>query len=202
MIRPFLQMAERLITNCKYSIESKDAQGRTPLHTAAQHGQAETLRSLLHKLFSEELSALKVTPDGKLSDSLASAFQQKLSEKHRDQSGNTPLHTACIHGQLDTVQLLTREIRCDPNTTNKGLSSLHLAAQHGHLPVVRYLVEEVGAEVNVEDEHGRSPTYLAAGGGHLDILQYLIEQKKSADPHFKLALNGNQLHSALLQAGH
>ena len=128
---------------------------------------------------------LNLEPGRKLSDALKLISQRKLSERHRDFSGNTPLHTACVHGQLDVTKILTHEIGCDPNNTNsEGLSCLHLAAQHGYLPLVRYLVEEVGSDVTLEDEYGRSPTYLAAGGGHLDILKYLIEER-GADAHLK-----------------
>ena len=159
-----VDVAQQLITHCKYSIESKDGKGRTPLHTAAQYGQVSTLK---YYLFMNEESS-----------------PSTLELKHKDESGNTPLHTACVHGQLDIVQLLTREIGCDPNKTNtEGLSCLHLAAQHGHLSLVRYLIEEVGSDVTLEDEHGRSPTYLAAGGGHLDTLKYLIRER-GVNPNF------------------
>ena len=137
-----------------------------------------------HLLFTDEVPifTLNLEPGRKLSDALKLISQRKLSERHRDFSGNTPLHTACAHGQLDVVKLLTCEIGCDPNNTNsEGLSCLHLAARHGHLP----LVEERGSDMTLEDEHGRSPkAYLAAGGGHLDILKYLIEERK-ADPCFR-----------------
>ena len=43
-----VDVARRLITNSQCSIESKDVQGCTPLHTAAQYGQVETLKYLLH----------------------------------------------------------------------------------------------------------------------------------------------------------
>ena len=182
-----VDIAQQLITKWKCSIESKDVQGCTPLHTAAQYGQVETLKYLLHRLFNHEVSGLtvKLTPGGKLSHSLTSMFQQKLSDRHRDQSGNTPLHTACAHGHLDIVQLLTCKIGCDPNTIKgDGLSCLHLATQHGHLPLVRYLVEEVGSDMTRQDEHGKSPAYLAAERGNLDILKFFIEEK-GADPQFK-----------------
>ena len=181
-----VDVAQQLITHCKYSIESKDVKGRTPLHTAAQYGQVSTLKYLLHNLFIKEEINLTFKPpsDRFLAHTLKFLFQCKLLGRHRDQSGNTPLHTACVYGQLDIVQLLTREIGCDPNGTNsESLSCLHLAAQHGHLPLVRYLIEEVGSDVTLGDEHGRSPTYLAAGVGHLDILKYLIGEVK-ANPHF------------------
>ena len=139
------------------------------------------------RLFNHEVSGLtvKLTPGGKLSHTLTSMFQQKLSDRHRDQSGNTPLHTACVHGQLDIVEVLVHEIGCDPNNANsEGLSCLQLAAQHGHLPLVQYLVEEVGSGVTLEDDHGRFLTYLAAGEGHLNVLKYLIEDK-GADTRFR-----------------
>ena len=62
---------------------------------------------------------LNLEPGRKLSDALKLISQRKLSERHRDFSGNTPLHTACVHGQLDVVKLLTREIGCDPNNTTE-----------------------------------------------------------------------------------
>ena len=182
-----VDVAQQLITHCKYSIESKDGKGRTPLHTAAQYGQVSTLKYLLHNLFINEEFSLSLKSDGTLAHTQAFMFQLKLLDRHKDLVGNTPLHTACVHGQLDIVQLLTHEISCDPNNTNsEGLSCLHLAAQHGHLPLVRYLIEEVGSDVTLEDGHGRSPTYLAAGGGHLDILKYLIGEK-GADPRYTIS---------------
>ena len=180
-----------------YSFQhSKDEAGRTPLHIAAQHGELEVVK---HLLFTDEVPifTLNLEPGRKLSDALKLISQRKLSERHRDFSGNTPLHTACVHGQLDVVKLLTREIGCDPNNTNnEGLSCLHLAAQHGHMPLVRYLVEEVGSDMTLEDEHGRSPTYLAAGGGYLDALKYLIEER-GADPHFKTTKEWENLYDVL-----
>ena len=115
-----VDIAQQLITHCKYSIESKDGKGRTPLHTAAQYGQVSTFNVLLHNLFMNEESSLtlRLTSKSTLSRSLSSILELKLSDRHRDESGNTPLHTACVHGQLDIVQLLTSEIGCDPNDTN------------------------------------------------------------------------------------
>ena len=103
-----VDVAQQLITHCKYSIESKDGKGRTPLHTAAQYGQVNTLKYLLHNLFMTESSlSLRLTSNTTLSHSLSSILELKLSDRHRDESGNTLLHTACVHGMLDIVQMLT-----------------------------------------------------------------------------------------------
>ena len=171
-----VDVAQQLITNCQCSIESKDVQGCTPLHTAAQYGQVETLKYLLHRLFNHEVSGLtiKLMSGGQLSRTLTGMFQQKLSEQHRDQSGNTPLHTACIHGQLDIVQLLSHEIGCDPNKPNfGGLSCLHLATLHGgRLDVVRYLVDTHHCDPLCPDEQKVTPLHTAAAEGKLEIVRY------------------------------
>ena len=199
-----VDVAQRLITNCQCSIESKDVQGCTPLHTAAQYGQVETLRYLLHRLFNHEVSGLtvKLTPGGKLSHTLASKFQQKLSDRHRDQSGNTPLHTACVDGHLDIVQLLSHGIGCDPNKTNfNDLTCLHLATLHvGRLDVVRYLVDAHHCDPLCLDENKETPLHNAARGGKLEVVRYfaithqcnvLVKNNVGNTPLHDAALNGH-----------
>ena len=182
-----VDVAQQLITHCKYSIESKDGKGRTPLHTAAQYGQVSTLKYLLHNLFMIEESSLslRLTSDTTLSRSLSSILELKLSDRHRDGSGNTPLHTACVHGQLDIVQLLTREIGCDPNNTSNFTGEMYfksLFQQHSNM--AEDVWKEMMGDVNEEEDgHGMPPISLAAGGGHLDIIKYLIEEK-GVEPHF------------------
>ena len=189
-----VDIAQQLITHCKYSIESKDGKGRTPLHTAAQYGQVSTLKYLLHNLFMNEESSLslRLTSNTTLSRSLSSILERKLSDRHRDESGNTPLHTACVHGQLDIIQLLTSEIACDPNITNNVTGDLYfnsLFRQHSNVEedVMREIMGNVNEE---EDGHGMPPISLAAGGGHLDIIKYLIEEK-GVEPHF-LIINSEE----------
>ena len=185
-----VDVAQQLITHCKYSIESKDGKGRTPLHTAAQYGQVSTLKYLLHNLFMNEESSLslRLTSNTTLSRSLSSILELKLSDRHRDESGNTPLHTACVHGQLDIVQLLTREIGCDPNNTNNVTTYMHLKSlvqQHNN--TAEDVLREIwGMNEKEIDGHGIPPISLAAGGGHLDIIKYLIEEK-GVEPHFPIS---------------
>ena len=176
-----VDVAQQLITHCKYSIESKDGKRRTPLHTAAQYGQVSTLKYLLHNLFMNEESSLslRLTSKSTLSRSLSSILELKLSDRHRDESGNTPLHTACVHGQLDIVQLLISEIGCNPNDANNITLSMYcksLVQQHSSLAKWK----NVNEEMNV---YGMFPISLAAGGGHLDIIKYLIEEK-GVELHF------------------
>ena len=188
-----IAVAESLIDSCKCNIEGKDTDGRTPLHIAAQYGQAEMLKVLLHRLFSHDVSYLrvKVTSGGKLAHALIEMFQLKLLERHQDNDGNSPLHIACINGQLNIARFFIHTIGCDPYHTNTNdMSCLHFAAQHGHLSLVTYLVEKAAASPHLEDKLGMSPLYLAAGGGHLDILRYLIEVQHT-DPQFRVSKMDN-----------
>ena len=175
-----LDVVRSLVTD--YTIESRDANGCTPLHTAAKYGHFDIVKYLISRL---PMSLISIKISTKLSLALMSFFQGKLRDKHTDLNCNTPLHASCMGGHLDVVQFLISTIGCDPMSgNNEHLSCLHLAAQHGHLNVVEYLLEEVGSDVNLVDVHGRSPAYLAAGGGHLQVLKYLIVIK-GADPQFK-----------------
>ena len=178
-----LDVVQSLITNCiGYTIESRDANGCTPLHTAAKYGHFNIIEYAISSLlFSNTLPCIQMEINTKLSLALMSLFQGKLKDQHTDLNGNTPLHAACMGGNLDIVQFLVNTIGCDPMSTG---NCLHLAAEHGHLNVVKYLLEEVGSDVNPVDVHGKSPAYLAAEGGHLPVLKYLIEIK-GADPQFK-----------------
>ena len=163
-----VDVAQQLITHCKYSIESKDGKGHTPLHTAAQYGQVSTLEYLLNNLFMNEESSLSLRL--KSNTTLSSILEL---DRHRDESGNTPLHTACVYGQLDIVQLLVTEIGCNPNDTNRvtiGMYCESLLEKHNNML-------SMSVDANYEDKNGMSPTCLAAGGGHLDIIKYLIEEK-------------------------
>ena len=195
-----IDVAQQLITNFQYSIENQDSKGHTPLHIAAVYGQLEVVRYLLTVIFESKISGLGLKVDSD-AETINLIYQHEISNTHSDLCGNTPLHTASTHGQLDIVQLLTGEIGCDPNHTNsEGLSCLHMATQHGHLSLVKYLLDEAGCNMTLEDEHGRTPSYLAAGMGYLDILKYLIEEK-GADPHFKttdfiMAAGKSLLHTA------
>ena len=60
-----------------------------------------------------------------------------------DCRGETPLHKASTHGNLELVQLLVEQgdADCSFGSSSYGLTALHVAALKKHAPVMLYLVE-------------------------------------------------------------
>ncbi|MEQ2218394.1 hypothetical protein XENOCAPTIV_002534 [Xenoophorus captivus] len=76
-----------------------------------------------------------------------------------DNSGDTPLHIACRHGQ----------------------NCLHLASVHGFLSLVEKMVD-LGADINAKEQHnGRNSLHLAVDQQNLALVKLLL--KKGADPN-------------------
>ena len=48
----------------------------------------------------------------------------------KNNDGDTPLHTACMSGSSEQVQLLDRDERCNPHEKNsRGDTALHVACR-------------------------------------------------------------------------
>lgn len=77
-----------------------------------------------------------------------------------DEKGNSPLHTAVIKGNLETIKDLISK-GADVNARNiHGVRPLHLAAVEANLEIVGCLIEN-GAIVDCLDLNGRNPVYEA-----------------------------------------
>ena len=56
-------------------------------------------------------------------------------------NGDTPLHLACRHGNLNIAQYLTSEAHCNPSCENNdGDTPLHHASLNGCTHIVQYLL--------------------------------------------------------------
>ena len=117
----------------------------------------------------------------------------------QDNVGCTPLHLASLHGNMNVIQYLTKELGCDPvgkkckflifpnfsmqtykNTnrlSEKHCLPLHLACYSGHLCVVKYFIDELKCKPTIPGEFRSTPLHYACGGGQLNIIQYLVTEK-------------------------
>lgn len=87
--------------------------------------------------------------------------------------GDTPLHEACIKGDLKRVKsLLSQGHEVNPRD-NAGWIPLHEACNHGHYAIVECLLEN-GADVNNRGLKGMTPLHDAATNGHFTIMRLLI----------------------------
>ncbi len=89
----------------------------------------------------------------------------------------TPLHWACIHGDVSFARLLV-ECGADPEATLLGgheETPLHLAGVEGHLDVVRYLTKEAGCNPNFRSHGYKRPPITYTCG---------VSQVATALPHY------------------
>lgn len=86
----------------------------------------------------------------------------------------TPLHHACLSGQVTIVQLLI-ENGADPNVFNSfDETPLHYACRRGVVNVVHYMINH-GADSSCIDKKGRNCIHFAALNGNVCMLHYLSE---------------------------
>jgi ankyrin repeat protein len=162
--------AMALITD-QSSTKIRDSKGRTPLHAAAQKGNAELIRFLL---------AMGADPDpvndNNESPLCNAAGLEKIeavrllaaagADIHRPISPTNPLTPAQIGvrsgGPMLDALLQPKAVRTkDPN----GLTILHLASKAGRPDVTKKIIDAM-APVNDRDKSGKTPLdYALAEGG-------------------------------------
>lgn len=87
--------------------------------------------------------------------------------------GDTPLHEACIKGDLKRVKMLISQGHEVNPRDNAGWIPLHEACNHGHFEVAQHLIEH-GADVSNRGLKGMSPLHDAATNGHYEIMRLLM----------------------------
>ncbi|KAM4543221.1 nuclear factor of kappa light polypeptide gene enhancer in B-cells inhibitor, alpha b [Odontesthes bonariensis] len=104
-----------------------------------------------------------------------------------DNSGDTPLHIACRHGNLHCFSVITQSCRPEHLHTAmaacnyNGQNCLHLASVHGFLSLVEKMVD-LGADIDAKEQrNGRGSLHLAVDQQNLSLVKLLL--KKGADPN-------------------
>jgi ankyrin repeat protein len=116
----------------------------------------------------------------------------------------TPLHLACIHGQVVCTAMLVKrgsDIEAFSGLLDK--TPLHFATEAGHLECCEILVR-AGADVNAQGSHvnGNTALHIAAMQGHTDIAEMLVTVGKAdIEAVGKFTVKGMPLHIAC-QYGH
>ncbi|XP_041669114.1 nuclear factor of kappa light polypeptide gene enhancer in B-cells inhibitor, alpha b [Cheilinus undulatus] len=141
-------------------LDTQNDQRQTPLHLAVITNQADVCQRLL-----------------------VSGCDPTLV----DDSGDTPLHIACRHGNLLCFSVITQN--CQPEHLHKVMAScnyqgqncLHLASVQGFLSLVENMVD-LGADINAKEQrNGRGALHLAVDQQNLSLVKLLL--KKGADPN-------------------
>ncbi|XP_058807666.1 tonsoku-like protein [Phymastichus coffea] len=111
---------------------------------------------------------------------IAKTLRYKLK---KNEKGETPLHVACIKGNVQNVEKLLEENHPTDVYDNCGWTPLHEASNHGHIDIVRLLVK-AGANVNNPGGplcEGVTPLHDAAANGHIDVVHILLDSGANPD---------------------
>ena len=128
-------------------IETKDEDGRSPLHWSCCSGALDVVKMLV-----------KAGADVRVTCNF----------------GNTCLMFAACYGHTETVRYLLRLKDVDVNHEAEDLSALFCAVLQNHAGVVEVLID-AGADIEVKDEQGRSPLLVASRFGHLRVVEVLLK---------------------------
>ena len=91
----------------------------------------------------------------------------------------TPLHQACLAGDLNRVKSLVSDEQCDINAKDPdGHTPLHLAAYTGATNIVQYLVSLNNCNAHLADKDGRIALHHASQGGHSNTVAVLLHEGK------------------------
>ncbi|XP_076449384.1 tonsoku-like protein [Babylonia areolata] len=96
----------------------------------------------------------------------------------KNEKGETPLHVACINGNVKRVRTLLAEGHPVNVRDHCGWTPLHEAANHNYPAIVEVLLD-VGADINDRggaECNGFTPLIDASACGNLDIVKVLIQR--------------------------
>ena len=104
----------------------------------------------------------------------------------KDNSGNTPLLKAALHGELNVFRYLVFCAHCNILVTaENGWSPLHTACEHGFLDVVKHVINALGdssgavndfsSVLQAERIKRQTPLHIACQNGHTEIMHCLLK---------------------------
>ncbi|XP_059212312.1 NF-kappa-B inhibitor epsilon [Centropristis striata] len=169
--------------------------GDTILHLAIIHEDKFIAQQLI-QLFPKEVldiqnnlyqSPLHLATYLNLTDVVKGLVEKGASLELQDQEGNTALHVACQHGQIECATEMTREVspsKLAPvlETQNwRGLACLHLAALNRQHQIMKLLVKK-GADLNIQEgTSGKTALHLAAELHDITSVKLLLSRGANVD---------------------
>ena len=154
-----LSVVQHLIGHDPKLMLCKGSRGRTPLHTASQHGQAKIVNVLIQSLQTQ------------IETSDANIFEVT------DENGNTYLHLACVGGNIAVVQLLVDHGASIIAVNSNGETPVHTAAEHQSVEIIELFLDRGGNKmVELRDNHGSTPLHHAAENNQSEIITFLHQR--------------------------
>ena len=161
-------------------IDTKDDEGKSLLHWAAEGGHVTTMRLLIRRGCNvDSVDGRGLTPLH-----CAAACGQAKAVRELIRKGATKsmvareygalLQQAVLMGHVETVEAMLAE-GCPIDVVGRnGKTVLHSAAEGGHVEIVRKLAGR-GCDVNAVKANGCTPLHDAAGCGRTEAVRELIK---------------------------
>uniref|UniRef100_A0ACD5TE43 Uncharacterized protein n=1 Tax=Avena sativa TaxID=4498 RepID=A0ACD5TE43_AVESA len=171
--RGCLESCRFLVEESGIDVNSVSKTGETPLSYAAQEGNVQVMRYLLHR------GADPAMPDERGSTPLHDAALEGVPVDPVDYRG-APLHLAVSNDHVEVVKVLL-EHSADPNkVANKIFSPILVACYEKSLKCIKLLIE-AGADLNAPGYPAPTPLMQAVNDGLIDFVKLLLEA--GADPN-------------------
>ena len=175
-----------LLVKSGANVNAQDAEGFTPLHMAAIHGNLKVVK----KLVDLEADVNIITTDGKNAAELAHLNEELDIEEYLESKMASSQRTKEkeVDSELaELIQVLRSGWGKDPSegTGDKilkeyekekpGETVLHIASKKHSEPYIIDLLVKSGANVNAQDAEGFTPLHMAAIHGNLKIVKKLVD---------------------------
>jgi ankyrin repeat protein/L-ascorbate metabolism protein UlaG (beta-lactamase superfamily) len=176
-----IQAVQRLVAADRSLLATKEADGSTPLHIAAQAGNLEMTKLLLDLGAdvtlgdNENSNALHVAAIGANTAVIDLLLAKGIDVNSADVNGMTAVLFAGGRGKWDAVRYLaSKGARLDCRATG-GSGLVHFAARRGDVEVLKQLVA-AGLSLNCgPDQWGATPLAGAAQRGQIDVMTFLLD---------------------------
>ncbi|XP_067670056.1 serine/threonine-protein phosphatase 6 regulatory ankyrin repeat subunit A-like [Haliotis asinina] len=176
-----VEMVNYLLRDNTAAIESRGRDGRTPIMSAAAHGQTDVVKLLMSKGSDVTLlddygeSILHIACSGGRVDMLT--FILSLGHfdiNSRGRFGRTPVMVAAERGHRQVLDFLVSEGGDVSFRDTEDDSILHVACVGGDVEMVKHLLQMNVFNINSRGKYGRTPVMLAAEFGHIELFYFLV----------------------------
>ncbi|XP_065916033.1 protein phosphatase 1 regulatory inhibitor subunit 16B-like [Dysidea avara] len=151
-----------LLVEFKADLESRDIEGWTPLHAAANCGNLKMINFLLD----QGASLVAINHDDKMPIDVAAdsdiryVLQQKMTEAGYTEDVLGYIRASVAKTMLADLKDSVRSERTLDIKDKYGTTAAHIAAANGYLEVLQFLIDHK-ANLNIQDNEGWTPVHAA-----------------------------------------